>query len=60
MIAAEKDFTNMINDALNRLRRAHHRGTGCHLTRDMIIALSCSFIGEVWASDDPRGIDDDD
>jgi hypothetical protein len=41
-------------DALNRMRRAHNRGTGCRLTADMIHALSCSMIGQMWEETDPR------
>ncbi len=41
-------------DALNRMRRAHERGTGCYLTRAMIESLALSKIGELWAQDDPR------
>lgn len=43
------------HDALNRMKRAHDRGTGCHLTRDMIASLYLTFFGEVWDSDAPRG-----
>ena len=42
------------HDALNRMRRAQVRGTGCHLTADMIQSLYISFLGEVWGEDDPR------
>lgn len=41
-------------DALNRMRRAHERGTGCRLTADMIRSLYLSFIGQMWEQDDPR------
>jgi len=41
-------------DALNRMRRAHARGSGCHLTAEMISSLSLTHIGEAWASEDPR------
>lgn len=41
-------------DALNRMHRAARRGTGCHLTAEMIAALSLTFLAEIWADDDPR------
>ena len=44
----------LVHDALNRMNRAHERGTGCHLTREMIEALSVTFMGEVWCAPDPR------
>lgn len=42
------------HDALNRMKRAHDRGTGCHLTAEMVEALYLTFLGEVWSADDPR------
>ncbi len=42
------------HDALNRMRRAHKRGTGCSLTAEMIEALSRSVIGQMWEEEDPR------
>lgn len=45
---------NGAEDALNRMRRASHRGTGCYLTADMIKGLSRTFIAETWEEDDPR------
>jgi hypothetical protein len=44
----------LAHDAFNRMKRAHERGTGCHLTAEMIAALSVTFMGEVWSDDDPR------
>lgn len=41
-------------DALNRMKRASDRGTGCHLTAEMIAALSVTFFSEVWSDEDPR------
>lgn len=43
------------HNALNRMRRADERGTGCHLTADMIIGLKVTLIGQMWAEADPRG-----
>lgn len=42
------DHIKLANDAFDRMKRAHERGTGCHLTAEMIEALSISFLGEVW------------
>lgn len=41
-------------DALNRMRRAHDRGTGCYLTSAMIKSLSLTVFAEVWEQADPR------
>ncbi|MBP2301523.1 hypothetical protein [Azospirillum picis] len=46
--------TDLAQDALNRLRRADARGTGCHLTAEMVQALSVTNIGEIWNQPDPR------
>lgn len=45
------------HDALNKMRRASARGTGCHLTADEIASLSLTFIGQAWEDDDPRDKD---
>lgn len=42
------------HDALNRMRRAYERGTGCHLTAEMIQNLSVSIVGQIWNETDPR------
>ncbi|WP_010137619.1 hypothetical protein [Oceanicola sp. S124] len=42
------------HDALNRMKRAHERGTGCHLTAEMINSLYVTVIGSMWVEDDPR------
>lgn len=42
------------HDALNRMRRAYLRGTGCSLTSDMIEALGRTVIGQMWEDEDPR------
>jgi len=44
--------------AFDRMRRAHERGTGCHLTAEMIAALGITFLGEVWAQDAPKPIEE--
>lgn len=46
---------NPAHDALNRMKRAHARGTGCRLSAEMVASLGLSFLGELWAEDDPRG-----
>jgi hypothetical protein len=51
-------YSDKVHDALNRMRRAHDRGTGCHLTADMIHALSCSMLGQMWSEPDPRSTKD--
>ena len=48
------------HDALNRMRRAAARGTGCHLTADMIASLALTFLGQAWEEDDPRNITKED
>ena len=35
--------------ALDRMRRASERGTGCHLTADMVQELGLSSIGQMWS-----------
>lgn len=42
-------------EALSRMRRASERGTGCHLTADMIGALSVSILAEWWGNVDQDG-----
>lgn len=42
------------HDALNRMRRAYERGTGCHLTREMIDSLGLTILAQIWNEDDPR------
>jgi hypothetical protein len=42
------------HDALNRMRRAHKRRTGCYLTAEMIASLGVSFVAQAWGEEDPR------
>jgi hypothetical protein len=49
-------FSDSVNDALNRMKRAQRRGTGCHLTVEMVRALGCTLLAEVWGEDDPRSV----
>lgn len=39
--------------ALGRMRRAHRRGSGCYLTREMIENLSITEIGSLWSEANP-------
>lgn len=47
---------NKAQDALNRMRRSHERGTGCYLTPVMVEELSLTIFGEIWQDVDPRAI----
>lgn len=38
--------------ALDRMARAHKRGTGCHLTAEMVRALGFTFLAEIWDDDE--------
>lgn len=49
-----ESYLDLAQDALNRMRRANRRGTGCHLTAAMIDALSLTIFAEIWNQDDPR------
>jgi hypothetical protein len=46
-----RELRASINAALDRMKRAHERGTGCHLTADMIQSLSVSVVGHLWDQD---------
>jgi hypothetical protein len=50
----DKAYQNGAQEALNRMARADQRGTGCHLTADMIQSLSLTTIGAIWSEEDPR------
>lgn len=45
---------NGAHDALNRMKRAYERRTGCNLTAEMIQSLHLTVFGEMWSEDDPR------
>jgi hypothetical protein len=51
-LEADPEWYAQAQNALDRMRRAHYRGTGCHLTADMIQGLSVSLIGSMW--EEPR------
>jgi hypothetical protein len=40
-------------DELDRMHRAHGRGTGCYLTAEMIQSLALTAIGEIWSDERP-------
>lgn len=54
VMAIHDEAFSPAHDALNRMRRAFERSTGCHLTADMIESLSVTVIGQMWNEDDPR------
>lgn len=51
------DALNVSQDVLNKMARAHKRGTGCRLTADEIHALSVTIIGQWWGQPDEREIE---
>ena len=48
------DCFDAAHDALERMKRAYQRGTGCHLTPEMISSLGISKVGALWDDPDPR------
>ena len=42
------------HNALDRMKRASDRGTGCHLTAAMIAELRLTFLGEIWDEARPQ------
>lgn len=46
-------------DAINRLNRSYKRGTGCHLTAEMVFALGLKD-GAEWDCPDPRYVKTED
>ncbi len=53
-MAKERDIFDDAHDALNRMRRAYERRTGCHLTAEMVEALGETSVGSLFLDDDPR------
>ena len=49
-----KQWDEAAQDALDRMRRAHQRGSGCYLTAEMIQSLALTSIGEVWSDERPK------
>ena len=47
-------FADKAHDALNRMKRAYDRETGCRLTAEEIDALAVTIIGDIWSQSDPR------
>jgi len=50
------DPISAAHDALDRLKRACDRGTGCHLTADMIHGLSVTMVGQMWDEERPAAL----
>ena len=48
-----KEWDEAAQDALDRMRRAHQRGSGCYLTAEMIQSLALTSIGELWGDERP-------
>ena len=51
---AERSVHDQIQDILNKLARAHKRGTGCRLTAHEMHILSVTMIGQWWGQPDER------
>ncbi|MBY3162079.1 hypothetical protein HFO65_15705 [Rhizobium laguerreae] len=49
-----EDSFDLAHKALDRMKRASDRGTGCHLTAEMIAALSVTFLGQTWDEPAPE------
>lgn len=49
-----EDVCEGAQDALDRMKRAFERGTGCHLTAAMLHSLSVTIVGQMWAEDRPE------
>lgn len=54
-MSGDTSLEDAINGALNRMKRAHERRTGCHLTAQMIEGLGITFLAETW-SDPERAL----
>jgi hypothetical protein len=52
-MTSTKQWDEAAQDALDRMHRAHGRGTGCHLTAEMIQSLALTAIGEIWSGERP-------
>jgi hypothetical protein len=50
----ERSVHDQIQDILNKLARAHQRGTGCRLTAHEMHILSVTMIGQWWGQPDER------
>jgi hypothetical protein len=49
-----KQWDEAAQDALDRLHRAHQRGSGCYLTAEMVQSLAVTFLGQVWSDERPK------
>jgi len=45
---------DQVQDILNKMARAHKRGTGCRLTAHEMHILSVTMIGQWWGQPDER------
>ena len=52
-MTSTKQSDEAARDALTRMHRANRRGTGCHLTADMLQSLALTVIGEMWSDERP-------
>ena len=50
-MTSTKQSDEAARDALTRMHRANRRGTGCHLTADMLQSLALTVIGEMWSDE---------
>lgn len=41
----------VLRAALDRMKRAASRGTGCHLTAEMMRSLKLTFLAEIWSDE---------
>jgi hypothetical protein len=48
-----RQWDEAAHDALDRMRRAHQRGSGCYLTAEMIQSLGLTVLGELWSDERP-------
>jgi hypothetical protein len=60
MTDRQRKVSDGAHDALNRMKRAYDRHTGCYLTPQMIDSLGVTVIGSIWDEPDPRKEQSDD
>lgn len=44
----------LVQNVLNRMKRAHESGRGVRISAVELSEMSCSIFGEIWEQDDPR------
>lgn len=47
---------NKVQDLLNRMKQAHHKGRGIRISAEELAELSATFLGELWDQPDPRDL----